>query len=112
MFYCNELGKDRPRTWGKAGLGDRLNRRRLIWAHNNRHNPVMVYNDFNNSSVIDYDINRSQPVTLQCPITWVGAPVDRCRQTGMLCPNRALISVRIIVPLFRIASRPLSAAHQ
>ena len=23
----------------------------------------------NNSSVIDYDINRSQPVTLQCPIT-------------------------------------------
>ena len=24
----------------------------------------------NNSSVIDYDINRSQPVTLQCPITW------------------------------------------
>ena len=42
----------------------------------------------------------SQPVTLQCPITWVGAPVDRCRQTGMLCPNRALISVRIIVPLF------------
>ena len=62
----------------------------------------------NNSSVIDYDINRSQPVTIQCPITWVGAPVDRCRQTGMLCPNRA----RIIVPLFHIASRPLSAAHQ
>ena len=74
----------------------------------------MVYNDLmiNNTSVSDYNINRSLPVTIQCPITWVGAPVDRRRQTGMLCPNRALISVRIIVPFFRMASRPLSAAHQ
>ena len=62
--------------------------------------------------VSNYDINRSQPVTIQCPITWVGEPVDRRRQTGMLCPNRALISVRIIVPFFLIASRPLYAAHQ
>ena len=110
---CNELGKDRPRTWGKADLGDRLDRRRLISPHNNRHNPVryIMILMINNSSVIDYDINRSQPVTLQCPITWVGAPVDRGRQTGMLC-NHALISVRIIVPFFRIASRPLSAAYQ
>ena len=28
--YCNELGKCRPRHWGKAGLGDRFDRRRLI----------------------------------------------------------------------------------
>ena len=39
----------------------------------------MVYNDLmiNNTSVSDYNINRSQPVTIQCPITWVGAPADR-----------------------------------
>ena len=111
---CNELGKGRPRHWGKAGLGDRLDRRRLLDSSKNKHNPVMVYNDLmiNNTSVSNYNINRSQPVTIQCPITWVGAPVDRRRQTGMLCPNRALISVRIIVPFFRMASRPLSAAHQ
>ena len=24
--YCSELGKGRPRHWGKAGLGDRLDR--------------------------------------------------------------------------------------
>ena len=34
-------------NWGKAGLGDRLDRRRLIRLLNNRHNPVMIYNDFN-----------------------------------------------------------------
>ena len=62
--------------------------------------------------VNDYDKNRSQSVTIQCPITWVGALVDRRRQTGMLCPNRTLISVQIIVPFFLIYSRPLSAAHQ
>ena len=86
----------------------------LLDSSKNKHNPVMVYNDLmiNNTSVSNYNINRSQPVTIQCPITWVGAPVDRRRQTGMLCPNRALISVRIIVPFFRMASRPLSAAHQ
>ena len=74
----------------------------------------MVYNDLmiNKTTVSYYNINRSRPVTIQCPITWVGAPVDRRRQTGMLCPNRALISVRIIVPFFRMAYRPLSAAHQ
>ena len=52
VYICNELGKDRPRTWGKAGLGDRLDRRRLIRPHNNRHNPVMVYNDFNDQQFI------------------------------------------------------------
>ena len=74
----------------------------------------MVYNDLmiRNTTVHDYNKNRSQPVTIPCPITWVGAPVDRRQQTGMICPNRALISVRIIVPFFRMASRPLSAAHQ
>ena len=29
-YMCNELGKYRPRHWGKAGLGDRFDRRRLI----------------------------------------------------------------------------------
>ena len=86
----------------------------LLGFSKNRHNPVMVYNDLmiRNTTVHDYNKNRSQPVTIQCPITWVGAPVDRRRQTGMICPNRALISVRIIVPFSRMASRPLSAAHQ
>ena len=66
----------------------------------------------NITSVNDHDKNRSRPVTIQCPITWVGARVDRHRQTGMLCPNRTLISVRIIVPFFLMYSRPQSAAHQ
>ena len=77
----------------------------------NRHNPVMVYNDLM-ITVHNYNKDLSQPVTIQCLYTWVGAPVDRRRQTGMICPNRALISVRIIVPFFRMASRPLSASHQ
>ena len=80
----------------------------------NRHNPVMVYNDLmiRNITVHNCNKDRSQPVTIQCLYTWVGVPVDRRRQTGMICPNRALISVRIIVPFFHMASRPLSAAHQ
>ena len=49
---CNELGKDRASDLGKAGLGDRFDRRRLISPHNNRHNPVMVYNDFNDQQFI------------------------------------------------------------
>ena len=75
-------------------------------------NPVMVYNDLmiRNITVHNYNKDRSQPVTIQCLYSWVGAPVDRRRQTGMI--NRALISVRIIVPFFCMASRPLSASHQ
>ena len=67
----------------------------------------MVYNDLmiRNITVHNYNKDRSGPVTMQCLYTWVGAPVERRRQTGM-------ISVRIIVPFFRMASRPLSAAHQ
>ena len=48
---------------------------------NNRHNPVMVYNDLMiiYISVHNYNKDRSQPVTIQCIYTWVGAPVDRRR---------------------------------
>ena len=56
----------------------------------------MVYNDLmiNNTSVSNYYINRSQPGDYSVSY------------------HRALISVRIIVPFFRMASRPLTAAHQ
>ena len=103
-------------NWGKAGLGWRPARPTTAYQDfsKNRHNPVMVYNDLmiRNITVHNYNKDRSQPVTIQCLYTWVGAPVDRRRQTGMICPNRALILVRIIVPFFRMASRPLSASHQ
>ena len=104
---CNELGERPASETGSTDDG-------ILGSSKNKHNPVMVYNDLmiRNNTVRDYNKNRSQPVTIQCPITWVGAPVDRRRQTGMICPNRALISVRIIVPFSRMASRPLSAAHQ
>ena len=113
-YKCNELGKGRPRYWERPASETGSTDDGLLGSSKNKHNPVMVYNDLmiNNTSVSNYYTNRSQPVTIQCPITWVGAPVDRRRQTGMLCPNRALISVRIIVPFFRMASRPLSATHQ
>ena len=73
-----------------------------------------IYNDLmiRNNSAYYYNTNRSRPVTVQCINTWVGAPVDRCRLTGMICPNRTLISVRIIVPFFCTASSPLSISHQ
>ena len=105
---CNELGKGRPRL--ETGTTDDG----LLWFLNNRHNPVMVYNDLmiRYISVHNYSKDRSQPVTIQCIHTWVGAPVDRRRQTGMICPNRTLISVRIMVPFFRMDSNPLSTAHQ
>ena len=113
-YICNELGKGRPGYWERPASETGSTDDGLLVSSKNKHNPVMVYNDLmiNNTSVSNYYINRSQPVTIQCPITWVGAPVDRRRQTGMLCPNRALISIRIIVPFFRMASGPLSAAHQ
>ena len=103
-------------NWGEAGLGWRPARPTTAYQgfSKNRHNPVMVYNDLmiRNITVHNYNKDRSQPVTIQCLYSWVGAPVDRRRQTGMICPNRALISVRIIVPFFCMASRPLSASHQ
>ena len=45
----------------------------------NRHNPVMIYNDLRirNITVHNYNKDRSQPVTIQCLYTWVGAPVNR-----------------------------------
>ena len=84
---CNELGE--------AGVG--WSPTRPTTAHqgfpkNNRHNPVMVYIDLmiRYNSVYYYNTNLSQPVTVQCINTWVGAPVDRRRLTGMIC--RTLIS--------------------
>ena len=86
-------------NWGMpASTGVRRDRRRLIRvSQENRHNPVMV-NDLmiRYISVHNYNKNRSQPVMIECIHTWVGAPVDRRRLTGMVCPNRTLISVRII----------------
>ena len=75
---------------------------------------MMVYNDLmiRYISVHNYNKDRSQPVTIHCINTWVGAPVDRRRLTRMICPNCALISVRIIVPFFCMASSPLSTSHQ
>ena len=103
-------------NWGEAGLGWRPVRPTTDYQgfSRNRHNPVMVYIDLmiRNITVHNYNKDRSQPVTIQCIYTWVGAPVDRRRLTGMICPDRALISVRIIVPFFCMASRPLSTSHQ
>ena len=70
-------------NWGKAGLGWRPARPTMAYQgfSNNRHNPVMVYNDLmiRYISVHNYNKGRSQPVTIQCIYTWVGAPVDRRR---------------------------------
>ena len=65
--------------------------------------PVMVYDDLmiRNNTVSYYNTNRSRPVTVRCIYSRVGAPVDRRRLTGLTCPNRTLISVRIIVPFLR-----------
>ena len=108
LTICNELGGGRPRL--ETGATDDG----LSGLSKNRHNPVMVYNDLiiRYISVHNYNKDRSQPVTIQCIYTWVGAPVDRRRLTGIVCPNRALISVRIIVPFVCMASRPLSTSHQ
>ena len=85
-----------------------------VFPKNNRHSPVMVYDDLmiRNNMVSYYNTNRSRPVTVRCINTGVGAPVDRRRLTGMICPNHTLISVRIIVPFFCMASSPLSISHQ
>ena len=74
----------------------------------------MVYDDLiiRNNTVTDYNINRSQPVTVRCLYSKVGALVDRLRLTGLICPNRTLISVRIIFPFFRMASSPVTISHQ
>ena len=75
---------------------------------------MMVYDDLmiRNNTVPYYNTNRSRPVTVQYITTGVGAPVDRGRLTGMICPNRTLNSVRIIVPFFRMASSPVSISLQ
>ena len=75
---------------------------------------VMVYDDLmiRNNTVSYYNTNRSRPVTIQCINTGVGTPVDRRRSTGMICPNRTLNSVRIIVPFLRMASSPVTISHQ
>ena len=112
---CNELGGGRRRLEASVGWSPtRPTTAYQVFPKNNRHNPVMVYNDLmiRNNSVYYYNTNRSRPVTVQCIDTWVGAPVDRRQLTGMICPNRTLISVRIIVPFFCMASSPLSISHQ
>ena len=57
---CNELGKGRPRL--ETGSTDDG----LSGYSKNRHNPVMVYNDLMiiNTTVHNYNKNRSQPVTI------------------------------------------------
>ena len=82
---CNKLGERPASETGSTDDG-------LLGSSKNKHNPVMVYNDLmiRNNTVRDYNKNRSQPVTIQCPITWVGArlgqtiPVCRRRSTGDL----------------------------
>ena len=74
-------------NWGEAGLGWRPARPTTAYQgfSKNRHNPVMVYNDLmiRHITVHNYNKDRSQPVTIQCIYTWVGAgtgrptPVDR-----------------------------------
>ena len=106
---CNELGGGRRRLdsdatdVGLSGL-----------PKNNRHTPVIVYDDLmiRNNTVSYYNTNRSRPVTVRCINTGVGAPVDWRRLTGMICPNRTLISVRIIVPFLRMASSLVTISHQ
>ena len=107
---CNELG-------GEAGAGwipTRPASAYQVFPKNNRHTPVMVYDDLmiRNNTVSYYNTNRSRPVTVRCINTGIGAPVDRRRLTGMICPNRTLISVRIIVPFLRMASSLVTISHQ
>ena len=82
----------------------------MVFPKNNRHTPVMVYDDLmiRNNTVSYYNTNRSRPVTVRCNNTGVGAPVDRRRLTGTICPNRTLILGWIIVPFFRMASSPVT----
>ena len=74
-----------------------------VFPKNNRHTPVMVYDDLmiRNNTVSYYNTNRSRPVTVRCIHPGVGAPVDR-----------TLISVRIIVPFLRMASSQVTISHQ
>ena len=104
---CNELG-ERP-----APAGSRRDRHQ-VFPKNNRHTPVMVYDDLmiRNNTVSYYNTNRSRPVTVLCIHTGIGTEVDRRRSTGMICPNRTLNSVRIIVSFFRMASSPVTISHQ
>ena len=108
---CNELGG------GEAGAGwtpTRPASAYQVFPKNNRHTPVMVYDDLmiRNNTVSYYNTNRSRPVTVQCINTGVGASVDCGRLTGMICPNCTLNSVRIIVPFVRMASSPVTISHQ
>ena len=59
-YNCNELGKGRPRL--ETGATDDG----LSGFSKNRHNPVMVYNDLmiRNTTVHNYNKDRSQPVTI------------------------------------------------
>ena len=114
-------GGDKPydvqRTRGEAGAGwipTRQTSAYQVFPKNNRHTPVMVYDDLmiRNNTVAYYNTNRSRPVTVRCINTGVAAPVDRGRLTGLICPNHTLNSVRIIVPFLRMASSPVTISHQ
>ena len=68
-YYCNELGE--------AGVGWSPTRPTTAYQYfpkNNRHNPVMVYNDLmiRYNTVSYYNTNRSQLVTVQCINTRLG----------------------------------------
>ena len=104
LYICNELGEA-----GAGWIPTRPTSAYQVFQKNNRHTPVMVYDDLmiRNNTVSYYNTNRSRSVTVQCISTGVGAPVDRCQLTGM-----TLNSVWIIVPFLRKASNPVTISHQ
>ena len=60
IVNCNELGGGRRRLdSGATGVVDQVH------TKNNVHTPVMVYDDLmiNKHTVVDYNTNRSRPVT-------------------------------------------------
>ena len=75
---------------GEAGVGwipTRPTTAYQVCPKNNRHTPVMVYNDLmiRNNSVYYYNTNWSRPVTYGVLTLGLGH-----RSTGMICPNRTL----------------------
>ena len=63
LILCNELG-------GKAGVGcipTQPASADQVHTKNNKHTPMMVYDDLmiRNNTVLDYNINRSRPGTVQ-----------------------------------------------
>ena len=72
---------------GKAGAGwipTRPTSADQVFPKNNRHTPVMVYDDLmiRNNTVSYYNTNRSRPVTVLCLLTGLGH-----RSTGVGRPG-------------------------